>query len=185
MFVHPQLSTVTYLNSCGAPTIVIPSRISLSGDIEAGKIDSAYVSWPHTGKHFVFDGQLLHAALHELSSDEEATAPRITFLVNIWLGHRPGKCRPLPPVHLARMSNLLLPAESFVQEELKIVRIDSECGVATEEASFDVDQSTLLHALTIQIPKPTQEMGRTEKWEFGRGSEITLGPKYSKRSKCI
>jgi len=90
-YVHPHLSTVTYLTGIGAPTLVLNCRVhNLTGeylvphgienpgigdanDQESNPQDKnrkeeecsaweAFVSWPQFGKHLSFDGRFLHAA---------------------------------------------------------------------------------------------------------------------------
>ena len=65
MYVHPHLSTVTYLtDKVGAPTLVLECRV----DPHTGAVDeqrsfkAGYARWPRKGKHLKFDGSLLHAA---------------------------------------------------------------------------------------------------------------------------
>jgi hypothetical protein len=65
LFVQPQLGTVTYLSDCGAPTVVLPVRISTSGEV-VGADGDGFMSFPSTGKHMVFDGRLLHGAPEDL-----------------------------------------------------------------------------------------------------------------------
>ena len=81
-YVHPHLSTVTYLTSIGAPTLAISYRINnLTGEWITDPVASAatisereqsptaaeaFVSWPLEGKHLSFDGRFLHAAPPDL-----------------------------------------------------------------------------------------------------------------------
>lgn len=76
-YIHPHLSTVTYLSSHGAPTLTVNRRIHpLTGkwiqpndgddNDDAGQQDQAFISWPRRGKHLSFDGRFLHAAPPEL-----------------------------------------------------------------------------------------------------------------------
>ena len=156
MFVHPQLSTVTYLTDHGAPTFVVdgctPQALdracasapggtdSASGADGAGSVAGAvaavaeglHASFPRVGKHVVFDGQLLHGApaawdaagqaaapaaapaasaapavaapAMAVPSSGGSAAPRVTFLVNVWLNHQPLRVRPLPKKKAALLS---------------------------------------------------------------------------------
>lgn len=77
-YVHPHLSTVTYLTDFGAPTMafnirvnnmtgeyILPSPKDGDGDGDGDKSDynfQAFLSWPKFGKHLSFDGRYLHAA---------------------------------------------------------------------------------------------------------------------------
>ena len=90
LFVHPLASTVTYLTSEGAPTLVVDARLSPEGKyVEA--VGDAHIVPPRVGRHVRFDGRLLHGAPLELleARGDEAPYVRVTFLVNIWIGHRP------------------------------------------------------------------------------------------------
>ncbi|GKY92836.1 hypothetical protein MPSEU_000253200 [Mayamaea pseudoterrestris] len=99
----PKLATVTYLTqSQGAsPTVVLSRRYDQPDD---DPISTMYLSHPRRGKHIVFDGSLLHGApshyaLRKPSRDETTSATdieyRITFLVNLWIGHHPAGVQPL------------------------------------------------------------------------------------------
>ena len=102
--VHPALSTVTYLGDSGAPTMVADKTAPVMyEDIEAfrGAIPHAVLSHPETGKHLSFDGRMLHGAPRELARRESVTEKnanylRATFLVNVWLGHKPADVEPFP-----------------------------------------------------------------------------------------
>lgn len=127
-YIHPHLSTVTYLTSLGAPTLAINCRIHpLTGEWlpQASKKAEALVSWPRPGKHLSFDGRYLHAAPTDLlpagvweeSLKFEASAEasvqrrltrrhrRVTFLVNIWLHYRPFNVQAFPDTMLDKMSH--------------------------------------------------------------------------------
>ena len=117
LVVNPLLSTVTYLTDAGAPTVVLPHlRVDPQGDAyrssAAGDDLEAILVPPRVGRHARFDGRLLHgapaalcpaalqaaAAAADADADAAAaaavagTGERVTFLVNIWVGHRPGNC---------------------------------------------------------------------------------------------
>ena len=91
VYLFPALSTVTYLTDAGAPTVVVPKRMSPDGQLEvASSSGDVFLSYPSKGKHTVFDGRFLHAVPAELrhsTSSEERS--RVTFLVNVWLDHLP------------------------------------------------------------------------------------------------
>jgi hypothetical protein len=117
----PTLSTVTYLTTTAPalppppPTVIFSHRYD-ENDQEV--IPDMLVSHARRGKHVVFDGRLLHGApshraLRPLTL-ETATATtttttkeeedsvstseqwRITFLVNVWIGHKPAGVHVLP-----------------------------------------------------------------------------------------
>jgi hypothetical protein len=89
LFVQPLLSTVTYLTDAGAPTIVLPGvRPTAEGGYGAAPALHAEVVPPRTGRHLRFDGRWLHGAPAALNAGGEAPYERITFCVNVWLGHK-------------------------------------------------------------------------------------------------
>lgn len=65
LYLHPHLSTVTYMTGLGSPTLVVNNRISpFSGEWmvpgEEGSDEKkveGLVSWPTQGKHTSFDGR--------------------------------------------------------------------------------------------------------------------------------
>lgn len=65
LYVHPHLSTVTYMTDLGSPTFVANCRVNnLNGEWivpgeagSAGEKVQAFVSWPKRGKHMSFDGR--------------------------------------------------------------------------------------------------------------------------------
>jgi hypothetical protein len=99
----PTLATVTYLTHVqgASPTLVVSRRYDQPED---DAISTMLVSHPRRGKHIVFDGQLLHGApshyaLREACRERPLGANdaeyRITFLVNLWIGHHPAGVQPL------------------------------------------------------------------------------------------
>lgn len=73
MYIHPHISTVTYLTNIGAPTLALNYRVNpFTGEYMPplkGVNLEAYVSWPKQGKHLSFDGRYLHAAPMDLMPD--------------------------------------------------------------------------------------------------------------------
>ena len=102
--VCPHLGTVTYVSETGGPTLVVDKTLPLRPSQEgaAGSCGAGFLSWPKTGKHMVFDGRFLHGAPSELARPpggagrEGAGRTRYTFLVNVWLNHRPTDAEPAP-----------------------------------------------------------------------------------------
>ena len=71
MYIHPHISTVTYLTNLGCPTMVFNKRVDpLSGEHVVNNEDcdatEGFLSWPKRGKHLSFDGRFLHAAPSDL-----------------------------------------------------------------------------------------------------------------------
>ncbi|EOD10533.1 hypothetical protein EMIHUDRAFT_120554 [Emiliania huxleyi CCMP1516] len=96
---HPLVSTVTYLTSGGAPTVVLDARTDEHGRLlppadgswEGGAI-AATVSYPKSRRLLRFDGRLLHGCPPQLAGPEaepRSHGERLTLLVNVWVGHRP------------------------------------------------------------------------------------------------
>lgn len=136
MYIHPHLSTVTYLTDLGAPTMVLSKRVDpMSGayvtDVDdngnVSNIDGL-VSFPKQGKHLSFDGRYLHAAPSDLLKDGlfeeqckfdksdgmdkkevkvlERRHRRVSFLVNIWLNYKPFNVNPFPELMTCNLSKV-------------------------------------------------------------------------------
>lgn len=117
--IFPALSTVTYLTSAESttsahPTIILSCRASQP---VGAPIREAVISLPARGKHVSFNGELLHGAPQQLltfalanptpaagSAPQTSTNSRITFLVNLWIGHQPTAVVPLPDDFAQRLS---------------------------------------------------------------------------------
>jgi hypothetical protein len=117
----PIISTVTYLTDSknASPTVIFNIRYDESsvGPEQSKTISEMLISYPECGKHTVFDGRLLHGApshyaLRRYLSDDKDRKPnikidtsnndkneseiRITFLVNVWINHKPAGVNKLP-----------------------------------------------------------------------------------------
>ena len=109
--VHPQLGTVTYFCDNGAPTVVVnrPTNVQCDfgcGDIGVcGAVTECVVSWPEWGKQITFDGKFLHGAPAELARGSARKEKRVTFLVNVWLNHKPVTAEPLSADELSAMKH--------------------------------------------------------------------------------
>ncbi|KAL1526734.1 hypothetical protein AB1Y20_015430 [Prymnesium parvum] len=97
LIIHPVLSTVTYLSDSGAPTVVVSdATVSPVGEYSACRM-SAHLVPPRVGRHLRFDGRLLHGAPRSIlppAGEEAGSYERVTFCVNIWVGHKPRRCGP-------------------------------------------------------------------------------------------
>ena len=160
--VQPHLSTVTYLTDVGAPTVVlgVPAPRAVADEEEAyGAIRTAHVSWPRVGKHICFDGALLHGTLPEAKAPAApaAAGPRVTFLVNVWLGWRPHGIRPLDAALAEKMSGS-----------------GGGDGAAASSAAADADAISALGRLQADAPAPAthvtaaNERGQLLTLKFGR-----------------
>jgi hypothetical protein len=106
-------------------------------------IQNCYISVPSSGKHIAFAGDLLHGAPHELIDFAQANScgidltkpsefPRITFLVNIWVGHKPSRVEPISIDFINEICQSVSDAKCcFEGFSLK----DSEIGYSTVEIS--------------------------------------------------
>ena len=75
-YVHPHLSTVTYLTDIGAPTLTMNIRVNqmtgdyiMPGGTEGDDKVQGFLSWPKFGKHLCFDGRYLHAAPSDIMEE--------------------------------------------------------------------------------------------------------------------
>ena len=133
-YIHPHISTVTYLTDIGAPTLVMNHRVHcLTGEWISPDTVEGFVSWPRTGKHISFDGRFLHAAPGDLMEpgvwEQQLRLPplsqceqqetgkhhekvlkrrhrRVTFLVNVWLDYKPFDIKPFPSTMMDKMSGV-------------------------------------------------------------------------------
>jgi hypothetical protein len=160
--VQPHLSTVTYLTDAGAPTVVlgVPAPRAVADEENVyGTIPTAHVSWPRVGKHICFDGALLHGTLPEAkaAAAPAAAGPRVTFLVNVWLGWRPHGIRPLDAALAEKMSGS-----------------GGGDGAAASSAAADADAISALGRLQADAPAPAthvtaaNERGQLLTLKFGR-----------------
>eukprot|EP00986_Skeletonema_menzelii_P010773 scaffold5381_cov150-Skeletonema_menzelii.AAC.3 len=147
LYIHPHISTVTYLTDLGAPTIVLSKRVDpMSGayvtdtddDGSVSNIDGL-VSFPKQGKHLSFDGRYLHAAPSDLLRDGlfeeqckfdkpdgmdkkeikvlERRHRRVSFLVNIWLNYHPYNVHIFPETMISNLSKVDLFGEFRMFDE--------------------------------------------------------------------
>ena len=90
VYVHPLLSTVTYLGSCGSPTVITGHRVGTDGAVKLGSADDDAVctSFVEAGKHICFDGALLHGVppptSRQCTCGAACIGTRVTFMVNVW-----------------------------------------------------------------------------------------------------
>ena len=157
MYVFPQLATVTYLSEGGAPTVVLDRRPdSFSGAIVEGSVENAAACAPRVGRHLVFDGRCLHAAPRALASciGRSLSEPivqsrkRYTFLVNVWLGHRPSGIRPFPAAALDKLTRD--GASMHFGAACKQERSNASTGEAT--LSFPLARAGTRHEVRMRSP---------------------------------
>lgn len=146
----PVVSTVSYWGSetqqyrGAAPTVVFQRQYT--DDPDEG-IREMFVSHPAPGKHIAFDGRLLHGAPAHQALRQRGTNTfpnqRITFLVNIWVGHQPCDTTELP----AQIRQKLC---SFANTEL--MNRDDWLDFVRQTAIDEVVVSGSLQKERIQLP---------------------------------
>jgi len=98
--IHPHISTVTYLTDGGAPTVVLECPAPVEASEHPALMPegvSVHASWPVVGRHLSFDGRFLHGAPAKFAhGTPKKCSHRVTFLVNVWLNHKPADSTPLP-----------------------------------------------------------------------------------------
>jgi hypothetical protein len=149
--VFPTLATVTYLShSLGASPTVVLSRYY--NQPEDKPISTMGLSHPRRGKHIVFDGALLHGAPSHYALREPVSRTndpashtaehRITFLVNLWIGHHPAGVQPLEKsirealcrVGDAANDDALLASVSFEPKPVPRRRLQSLDDISAEKS---------------------------------------------------
>ncbi|KAH9098024.1 hypothetical protein LEN26_016828 [Aphanomyces euteiches] len=144
--VHPYLGTVTYLCVNAGPTVILDKRgtFNYGADI-SGPLRECIVSHPAPGKHITFDGELLHGAPSDLAFprvNEDAEGLRVTFLVNIWINHKPVESQ----------------------------RLDAQIASSLKLLVSDVDSLALNSANVEEIPPVAKSEGAVTKHRFGINS---------------
>lgn len=99
IIITPRISTVTYLTSSGAPTLVLdvcaPNEWDRL-DIRYGNVNAACMSPTEAGSHFAFDGRFLHGVSDDIERMHSPEEERVTFLANIWLNYIPIDAERIP-----------------------------------------------------------------------------------------
>jgi hypothetical protein len=225
LYVHPHISTVTYLTSIGAPTMVVRRRIhALTGDwiVEEEDDDTGqgssegYLSWPKRGKHLSFDGGYLHAApanlLQEGCFEKQCRVPhvdadqndggnehirmvrrrrRVTFLVNIWLNHKPVNVERFPEGMLEKMSKVSSEDwklfESPSPLPIKVIEVAEQASTTVFTWPMGCDGSNESISVSIPIDK-VREMapkGQTMCLRWSKDAPLVLSKgETSRRAEC-
>lgn len=144
--IHPHLSTVTYLTDWGTPTLVVDRRRLETTRFltPCGAIQEGLLSFPSSGKHIVFDGQLLHGNIPDVGELGE----RVTFLVNIWLNHRPSKCIRLPK----KLQSYFGKCERPVVLTPLVAPRDVIVDPSHKEFQCKVERHVYRYVLRVQVP---------------------------------
>ena len=189
MYIHPHISTVTYLTDLGAPTMVVSKRVHpMTGEYihEADNPVEGYVSWPKRGKHLSFDGRYLHAAPSDLmiegifdkqcqfdtTSDMDTKTKRIltrqhrrvTFLVNVWLNHKPFNVNPFPKTMIGNLSKIdLFGSDMKLFNNTAEQQKDEKMSHATKKVLVNKDgEATFENGSEVELTKKTWSMGQKD-----------------------
>jgi hypothetical protein len=177
VYVHPHLSTVTYLTNGGndycIPTLIVENCrihnitgewINNNNDDVDNETKSAFISWPAIGKHLCFDGRFLHAAPSnlcetshiknnepisdhptkndndtKLNKQQRRRQSRYTFLVNIWLYHKPLNVYSFPDSMINKMSGYS--GSSLDRQRIRLVLNNTSLAVGQCSTNQDADVS--------------------------------------------
>jgi len=168
LVVSPLLATVTYLSDAGASTIVAPHTVLCAATFEykreAGE-PAAMIVPPKVGRHLRFDGRWLHGAPASYMPPAAAPYERVTFCVNIWIGHKPGRCVRFP-ADAAPTSAWIAPrlrlgmargaAAQREAREAKITRVRCDSGCLASRDTHHVlrlEQTEHTHELLLPLPR--------------------------------
>lgn len=86
---HPLLSTVTYLTSVGAPTLIF-DMVTPDGNVAVPDIPTeGFLSYPKINRHIIFAGNLQHGVLSLAAKESNESlssinVQRVTLLINWW-----------------------------------------------------------------------------------------------------
>ncbi|CAK9090795.1 Uncharacterized protein SCF082_LOCUS42812 [Durusdinium trenchii] len=178
--VHPHLSTVTYLTDCGAPTLILDCRNTRKPCETSqvyGEISGGALSWPERWKHIAFDGQLLHGTVPGGQGGQGGR--RITFLVNIWLNHRPSNCRRLSKALRRRVAaDLASPVSVLSTTRPATWRSDGDGVRAASKRTFRFGRQRLLHEVSCKLPSAKAASTLQLCWSKG---EAVIGPVKGER----
>jgi hypothetical protein len=169
--VYPALSTVTYLSDSGAPTVILNNLT----DMPVGSpIKEGYVSHPQSGKHIVFDGRFLHGvpAVPSLMRPDFQPSDRLTFLVNIWIGHAPRSVQRIPESVNAAISPLdSIKAVSFKEMSHETIAVTAGTDT-TRPVALAFKQTSL--TVNMRLPAVLKESAETVALQYGAGTEALL-----------
>ena len=187
MYIHPHISTVTYLTDLGAPTMVVSKRVHpMTGEYiqEMDTPIEGYVSWPKRGKHLSFDGRYLHAAPSDMmidglfdkqcqfdtTSDMDTKTKkiltrqhrRVTFLVNIWLNHKPFNVNPFPETMIGNLSKVDLFGSDKLFDRTAEQQKDEKTSHTTTNVQVKDGVATLENGSRVELIKKSWSMGQKD-----------------------
>lgn len=179
--VHPHLSTVTYLTAVGAPTLVLDAKApknATKGAIEQvyGAVPSGAISFPRLGKTIVFDGSKLHGAVPPAKGSGAPNGERrVTFLVNVWLNHRPHAVEPLPAKLAKSMSQQWKPHPTlgaFLRDLKPPPKFVVEGSVVADAYQNSQQQQLPRPAASIDPPSASTPPLQLLQVAFGRNDKV-------------
>jgi hypothetical protein len=165
---YPDIATVTYLSGNGGNTIIA----DLAGDLEIteeliGTTDSFSrfaVSRLIPRKHIAFSGHLLHGApsnMYEveevddkISEDEysEEGMHRVTFLVNIWINHKPKQILQVSNKLMKKLSDKTDISMAFLEGVPSVLTMSPHSIEVSRKYTGKVIQNEKSYQLTIHLP---------------------------------
>ena len=181
---HPEVSTVTYLDSVGAPTLVLNQTIGHgAAEMDPPLAGEALLVYPEQRTHLVFRGNLNHGVTGELlapaSSDE---ARRVVLLINWWRAPKPAEpvCVPLSDSDWRRRGLYLksprrsAPAShpAIGPAELPLLPMQLALKKSASRVSLQVSDSVGFH---YAFPPPRTLPGRG-KWYVRWPTGAAVGP---------
>ena len=200
MYIHPHISTVSYLSDIGAPTMALNYRVNpLTGEYMSPPTTNpveSYISWPKLGKHLSFDGRYLHAAPYDLMEkglferQTDATWDlqgvvdgterrkiqrrhrRVTFLVNIWLNYKPFNVDLFPETMIGKLSK---PVDTHILFDNDKTENNHTIPCVSNEAEGNLEKYSYDGTKTKATPKGHDNDDLVDfQWSLGNGSEERL-----------
>lgn len=157
----PILSTITYLEDVGAPTLIF-DQTTPDGNVDIPAIpEHALLVYPKANRHVVFRGNLNHGVVGELSRTAEAEGKkRITLLINWWYR------RPMEP-NTVRITNAM--AASFGAVKTRMDRPEWNDHEQRTEPRPDVSGA----AVALRPGRDTAPIVRDGRIEAVAGTRLT------------
>jgi hypothetical protein len=196
--IFPHLATVTYLGEVEAAPTLILQKVAppmYHEDVSGPCGDKALLSWPEHGKHIVFDGRFLHAAVPEMihlknGASKEASntnKKRVSLLVNIWLNHLPRDAHPIAQSFKQKLSceGLSLETSSTSRKPLVNLALATDMskyamkvdpGKKNKIMRWDFTHSSEKYSITVPVPVIGASGGSGGSQDTGP-SEVVLGKK--------
>jgi hypothetical protein len=145
-----------------------------SGDVDSlGTVSECAVSWPRWGKQITFDGKFLHGAPLAFAARERESGKRITFLVNIWLNHKPVTAEPLTEDELESMTlRDVTEASSWVDADCARRPFEERPVRAPVEFKFDFTYSERPRTILLNLDSSIKDCQLVN--DDGQGASTAL-----------